>query len=57
MLTPMFYILENYAEPSAIGATLGPLVAMLFAVKDRAVRGILLNKVSFMTKHLASQLT
>ena len=52
MLTPMFFILENYADPSTVGDALRPLVALLFVVKDRGVRGALLNKVPFMTKHL-----
>ena len=52
MLHPLFYIVENYLEESRISKELSPLVALLFKVKDRGVRGALLNKVGFMSKHL-----
>lgn len=48
----MFFIMENYLDPSNVSKTLTPLVAMLFMVKDRGVRGGLLSKVDFMSKHL-----
>jgi SCY1-like protein 1 len=52
MLAPMFFILENYSDPSTVGDALRPLVALLFVVKDRGVRGALLSKVPLMTQHL-----
>ena len=52
MINPMFYIVENYLDPSRIPKTLGPLVPLLFMVKDRGVRGALLNKVNFLSQHL-----
>jgi SCY1-like protein 1 len=52
MLVPLFYIMENYQDPSKIGNELGPLVSKLFTVPDRGVRSILLNQVNFMTQHL-----
>jgi SCY1-like protein 1 len=52
MLVPLFYIMENYQDPSKIGKDLGPLVSKLFTVPDRGVRSILLNQVGFMTKHM-----
>jgi len=52
MIAPMFYIVENYMEPAQVSKTVGPLVALLFMVKDRGVRGALLNRVQFMSQHL-----
>jgi SCY1-like protein 1 len=52
MLQPLFFITENYLEKDKISRELSPLVALLFNVKDRGVRGALLNKVSFMSQHL-----
>ena len=52
MINPMFYIVENYLDPGNVPKTLGPLVPLLFMVKDRGVRGALLNKVNFLSQHL-----
>jgi SCY1-like protein 1 len=52
MIQPLFFIVENYSDKSKISKELGPLVALLFKVKDRGVRGGLLNKVDFMSQHL-----
>jgi SCY1-like protein 1 len=52
MIAPMFYIVEHYLDPSLVSKTLGPLVPLLFMVKDRGVRGALLNKVNFLSQHL-----
>jgi SCY1-like protein 1 len=52
MMTPLFYIEEHYQEPSRIGKELAPLVAKVFLVPDRGVRGVLLNRIDFLTKHL-----
>jgi SCY1-like protein 1 len=51
-LIPLFYIEEHYQEPSRIGKELAPLVAKLFLVPDRGVRGVLLNRIDFLAKHL-----
>lgn len=51
-IAPMFYIVENYLEPGKVSKLLGPIVSLLFTVKDRGVRGALLNKVNFMCQHL-----
>lgn len=52
MLVPLFYIEEQYQDPSKIGKELAPLISKLFHVPDRGVRSILLNQVGFMTLHL-----
>lgn len=52
MIAPMFYIVEHYLDPSKVSKALGSLVALLFMVKDRGVRGALLSKVEFMSQHL-----
>eukprot|EP00980_Cylindrotheca_fusiformis_P028000 scaffold22575_cov141-Cylindrotheca_fusiformis.AAC.31 len=52
MLQPLFFIVETHLEPEKISKELGPLVALLFKVKDRGVRGGLLGKVGFMSQHL-----
>lgn len=52
MLQPLFFILESYLDASQIGKELSPLISPLFLVKDRGVRGALLNKVGFMSQHL-----
>jgi len=52
MINPLFFIVEKYLDPAAVPKTLGPLVSLLFMVKDRGVRGALLNKVKFLSQHL-----
>eukprot|EP00934_Nitzschia_sp_Nitz4_P005391 Nitzschia sp. Nitz4//scaffold223_size33660//22988//25472//NITZ4_007873-RA/size33660-augustus-gene-0.19-mRNA-1//1//CDS//3329542625//5381//frame0 len=52
MIPPLFHILEKYMDDAEIAKVLGPLVALMFMVKDRGVRGALLNQVGFMTQHL-----
>lgn len=52
MLLPLFFIVENYLDKSKVSKELSPLIALLFKVKDRGVRGALLGKVEFMSKHL-----
>jgi SCY1-like protein 1 len=52
MIAPMFYIVENYLDPAKVSKAVGPLVALLFLVKDRGVRGALLSRVEFMSQHL-----
>jgi SCY1-like protein 1 len=52
MLQPFFFIAENFLEGAVISKEMGPLIGLLFVVKDRGVRAALLNKVSLMTQHL-----
>jgi len=52
MMQPLFFIVENYLDKTRVSKELGPLVALLFKVKDRGVRGALLGKVGFMSQHL-----
>ncbi len=48
----MFYIVETYLEPGKVSKAIGPIVSLLFMVKDRGVRGALLSKVNFMCQYL-----
>jgi SCY1-like protein 1 len=65
IISPMMYISEQYlgttsetttTTPSGgkdvIAKEIGPTVAILFGVNDRGVRGSLLQKVTFLCKHL-----
>ncbi|KAL3936235.1 MAG: hypothetical protein SGBAC_008406, partial [Bacillariaceae sp.] len=52
MMQPLFIVVENYLDKARVTKELGPLVALLFKVKDRGVRGALLSKVGFMAQHL-----
>lgn len=52
MMQPLFFVVEKYLEHARVSKELGPLVALLFKVKDRGVRGALLSKVGFMSQHL-----
>lgn len=55
MLTPLFYISENVLEKETISKALSPLMSLLFAVKDRGVRGALLGKTPLFASHLTKQ--
>ena len=55
MLTPLFYISENLLEKETISKALSPLMSLLFAVKDRGVRGALLGKTPLFASHLTKQ--
>jgi SCY1-like protein 1 len=50
MLSPLFYIAEHLMDTSTIGAQLGKVIAILYKVNDRAIRGTLLQKASFMAE-------
>jgi SCY1-like protein 1 len=52
MLQPFFFIAENLLEGDVISKEMAPLIGLLFVVKDRGVRAVLLSKVSLMTQHL-----
>jgi SCY1-like protein 1 len=52
MLQPFFFIAENLLEGDMISKEMISLVGLLFVVKDRGVRAVLLSKVSFMAQHL-----
>lgn len=52
MLTPLFYIAENFLSEELVGKELTPLMQLLFAVKDRGVRGALLGKTPLFASHL-----
>jgi SCY1-like protein 1 len=55
MLTPLFYIAENFLSKEVVGHELTPLVQLLFSVKDRGVRGALLGKTPLFAQHLSKQ--
>jgi SCY1-like protein 1 len=50
MLSPLFYIAEHMLDSSTIGAQLGKVIAILYKVNDRAIRGTLLQKAPFMAE-------
>ena len=52
MVHPLFFIAENFLEGDGIGNNLGHLVGLLFVVKDRAVRGALLNQIQLLANNL-----
>ena len=57
MVGPLFFICENFlsgdgGENDEISKALGHLVGLLFVVKDRAVRGAMLNQIQLLSKHL-----
>ena len=55
MLTPLFYIAENLLDQEEVSYALAPLLQLLFAVKDRGVRGALLGKTPLFASHLSKQ--
>lgn len=48
----MFYIGEHLLDGAQFVKELSPLIAMLFSINDRGIRGSLLKKVPLMVKHL-----
>lgn len=50
MLSPLFYIAERMLDTSTIGVQLGKVIAILYKVNDRAIRGTLLQKAPFMAE-------
>ena len=50
MIQPMFFIAETYLGET-INTELGTTVGTLFAVNDRAIRGTLLQKITFLSQH------
>ena len=55
MLAPLFYIVEFVLEEGTIGKELTPLCPLLFAVKDRGVRGALLSRTNLLSSNLSKQ--
>ena len=51
MLSPLFYIAENFLDSSTVGKSLGAVIGILFKVNDRAIRGTLLQKAPFMANN------
>jgi len=53
MLGPLFHIVEFVLEEGNIGKELTPLCPLLFAVKDRGVRGALLSRTQLLATNLS----
>lgn len=52
VLIPLFFIAENYLTGDKFAAVIKPLIGLLFVVKDRGVRGTLLQKTNLLATHL-----
>lgn len=52
MLIPLFFIAENYLTGDTFTNEMKPLIGLLFQVKDRGVRGTLLQKMSLLKDNL-----
>lgn len=50
-IPPLFFIAESYLG-NKTSQELGPIVAILFEMNDRAIRGSLLQKTAFLLQHL-----
>ena len=50
MLNPLFYIAEHMLDTATIGKRLGKVIGILYKVNDRAIRGTLLQKATFMAE-------
>lgn len=48
----MFFIVERFVEEPKANKEIGPLMSILFTVNDRAVRGTLLQKISYLSRVL-----
>lgn len=55
VVVPLFYIAEHYLPPKLFEQKITPLVQLLFTVKDRAVRGALLGRITFLQQNLDSK--
>lgn len=53
IINPLFYIAENHLQPDMFDQKIKPLVVLLINVKDRAVRGAILNKIQYLEQHMA----
>jgi len=51
-MTPLFFIAEHYLSKDQFANELKPYVGLLFNVKDRGVRGTLLQKISLLQDNL-----
>lgn len=51
-MIPLFFIAQHYLDKEAFQKELKPLVGLLFNVKDRGVRGTLLQRMSLLTENL-----
>ncbi|GAX12817.1 SCY1-like protein 1 [Fistulifera solaris] len=54
-IPPLFFIAEAYLG-NKTSQELGPMVAILFEMNDRAIRGSLLQKTAFLLQHLDNQM-
>jgi len=52
VVVPLFYIAEHHLPPKLFDQKIKPLVGLLFTVKDRAVRGAILGRISFLEQNL-----
>jgi SCY1-like protein 1 len=52
VMLPLFFIAENYLTGDDFAQQLKPLVGLLFNVKDRGVRGMLLQKMTVLAENL-----
>ena len=52
VLMPLFFIAENYLTGDAFTTEMKPLIGLLFQVKDRGVRGTLLQKMNLLKDNL-----
>ena len=55
MLGPLFHIVEFVLESETIAKELAPICPLLFAVKDRGVRGALLARTNLLATNLSKQ--
>lgn len=53
-MIPLFFIAENYLTGEKLNKELKPLIGLLFQVKDRGVRGTLLQKMTLLSANLDS---